>query len=74
MRPLSYYAIFEMGAVTAIATGAVQARALSPHRGYRPFRTRLEAEEFAMWWNHDHPQWWTSTKGQSPETFRPRRL
>lgn len=61
MRPSRYYAIFDMGTVTHIAHGYREARKASPHRGYKPFRTEHEAEEFAAWWNFDR----ASTKEQT---------
>lgn len=54
MRPLSYYAVFADGRVTEIVEGAATARKISPHRAYRRFDSRVEAEEFAAWWNHEH--------------------
>lgn len=51
VRPLNYYAIFDMGEVIAIRKGAAAARLLSPHRAYKSFTTELAAEEYAAWWN-----------------------
>lgn len=56
MRPRAYYAVFNDGRVTAIIKGAMEARKLSPHRAYKPFKTRLDAEEYAAWHNHDQQQ------------------
>lgn len=51
MRPPRFYAIFDLGRVTAVIKGSRAARAASPHRGYKSFAQELEAEEFAAWWN-----------------------
>lgn len=61
MRPLSFYVVFNMGEVVAIVEGATAARALTPVRSYRPFKTRIDAEEFAMWWNHLGPDAYYAT-------------
>lgn len=53
MRPQSYYVIFELGEVTRICTGYREAREASPHRAYKSFKTRQQAEEFAAWWNYE---------------------
>lgn len=68
MRPRLYYAIFDMGQVIAVRHGATAARQASPgsHRPYKGFRTELEAEEFAMWWNHQHPTWLETRNTSSP--------
>lgn len=56
MRPRAYYAVYNDGRVTAIIKGAMEARKLSPHRAYRPFKSQLDAEEYAAWFNHDQQQ------------------
>ena len=52
MRPRLFYVIFDSGKVIAIRKGATEARKLSPHRAYKPFKSELEAEEFAAWFNY----------------------
>lgn len=52
MKPKKYYAVFCDGRVIHICLGAEEARRITPHRAYRSFRSRLEAEEFAAWWNY----------------------
>jgi hypothetical protein len=59
MRPTYYYAVFVDGQITTIVRSAKAAKLLS--HAYRGFRSRLEAEEFACWWNYEHPRW-TPTK------------
>jgi hypothetical protein len=56
MRPRAYYAVFNDGRVTAVIKGAMEARKLSPHRGYKAFKSQLAAEEFAAWFNHEQQQ------------------
>lgn len=56
MRPKGYYTIFDYGRVIAICYGYRAARTLSPHRAYRRFSSRLQAEEFADWWNYEAAQ------------------
>lgn len=57
MRKPAYFAVFHQGKVTAIVQGHLAARRLSPHRGYKSFRNRQDAEEFASWWNYEHRHW-----------------
>lgn len=51
MRPSGYYAVYDLGRVTAVVRGYRAARALSPQRSYTRHRSRLDAEEHAAWWN-----------------------
>lgn len=64
MRPAKFYTVFENGEVIAICKGAAEARRLSPYRAYRAFPSRLEAEEFAMWWTY------SNTRTSSPSMGR----
>lgn len=57
VRPRGYFAVFREGKVIRITHGHKAARELSPERAYRPFRTELDAEEFAAWWNYERPHW-----------------
>jgi len=58
VRPRGFYAVFRDGRVALICAGYEEAQRASPHRAYKRFATRLEAEEFAAWWNHEHAQPW----------------
>jgi hypothetical protein len=55
MNVKKYCAVFEDGQIRQIVKGVDKARRISP--GYRKFRTRLDAEEFAAWWNYENPRW-----------------
>jgi len=59
MRPLKSYVIYNEGRAERIVKGRVAA--LKYGYAFTAFKTKLEAEEYAMWWNHDHPRWWTET-------------
>ncbi|MHA6692265.1 hypothetical protein [Devosia sp. A449] len=52
MRPQKYYVFFEHGTARDIVVGCAAARRL--HCAWNGHRTRLEAEEFAAWWNFTH--------------------
>lgn len=56
MRPRAFYVCFANGSVVGITHGAMAARALlGGHRAYKSFKSQLDAEEFAMWWDYDAP-------------------
>lgn len=38
---------------------------------FKSFRTRLEAEEFAAWWDYTMPPYVTDTKERTDENRRP---
>lgn len=71
MRPMKFYACYEDGFVFAIHEGTAAARrACGGRRHYKAFVSRMDAEEWASWWNYrDSP---VSTKEQS--AFLSRRL
>lgn len=53
MRPKKFYACFLDGIIIAVVEG--QAAALTVcggRRHYRSFKSELDAEEFAAWWNY----------------------
>lgn len=53
MRPLMFYACFAEGLVFGVFEGATAARrACGGRRTYRAFSSRLDAEEYAAWWNY----------------------
>lgn len=52
MRPRGYYVVFTDGLATHVCHGHEEARRHTKHRAYKRFRTQLEAEEFAAWWNY----------------------
>lgn len=57
VRRMKIYVVWTDGRVSHIVRGRVAALKISPAK--RPFKTQLEAEEFAAWWNHDnHKPWW----------------
>lgn len=68
MRPRQFFAVFHEGKVIKITHGYDKARALSPHRAYKRFRTQEAAEEFAAWWNYDHQHWFEPSDGSRPKT------
>jgi hypothetical protein len=45
-----------MGRVTHIVRGHQKARAIYGTRSYERFRHRVDAEEFAAWWNYRRDQ------------------
>lgn len=51
-RPRKYYVVWLMGAVAGIFHG--RDAALSVSQSFKGFRTQLEAEEFAAWWEYQH--------------------
>lgn len=55
-RPKQFYVAWRDGKAIKITHGRKAALAYSP--SIQGFKTKLEAEEFAMWWNHNNPQWW----------------
>lgn len=63
MRPQKYYVVFQDGQAAHIVEGRKAALLLSP--SISPTATRLEAEEYAAWFNYEHPRWFdpSSTKG-----------
>lgn len=63
MRPRGFYVVFLAAFSVAVCHGYHEARHLSPHRAYKRFLSRHEAEEFAAWWQYSHqPPWMTNTK------------
>lgn len=58
VRPMKFYACYDHGSIFAVLEGTTAARrACGGRRHYFAFRTRLAAEEYAMWWNHEHVPW-----------------
>jgi len=55
MRPTLFYAVFENGVIHNIVQGVAEAKKIGP--GYKGFKKRTDAEEFAMWWNYENPRW-----------------
>lgn len=55
-RSRMFYVIWELGAVAHIVEGRP--------RNYvgRPFKSRLDAEEFAAWWSYHHPTQWPTAQ------------
>lgn len=73
-RP-QWYAVYDMGRVIAIKKGAAEARKLGQGRAYTAFKTRIAAEEHAMWWNHHADQerpWVPSTTVQTDASSQTR--
>lgn len=62
MRPRKYYIAYEFGQATAIIEGCAAARRVHASGG---FTTRLEAEEFAAWWNYTHTPWFHSQRSHT---------
>lgn len=56
MRPRGWYAAIAAADLWIICQGHMAARAITggAHSYFR-FRTQQEAEEWSMWWDHDHP-------------------
>lgn len=50
-RPLKYYVVYDWGRAVGVCAGHLEARRLKCH--WNGMATRLEAEEFAAWWNYD---------------------
>lgn len=49
-RPRKVYVVWDWGRVVAIVEGLAAAKAKGP--SYRAFANRLEAEEYAAWWDY----------------------
>lgn len=59
MRHQRYFVCFETGRAFAVVKGATAARQLlGGRRHYISFPTRLAAEDYAAWWNHENLPWW----------------
>lgn len=58
MRPHRFFACRnDLGEFTIVLKGQAAARAYSGGtRSYVSFRTQIEAEEYAAWWNYEAPQ------------------
>ena len=57
MRPRSFYVVFEFGRAIGVFEGAEAARKASGgQRNYKSFRHKVDAEEFAAWWNYRREQ------------------
>lgn len=62
MRPRKFYVVHEHGRATAVIEGSTAAKKRSAWS--RPFQSRLDAEEYAAWWNYaDSP--FASDKAQA---------
>ena len=73
MRPQGFYVVWTAAFALALCQGYQTARQLSPQRSYVRFHTRVQAEEFAMWWEHEHPPHAlgiTYTRAQTPDRRR----
>lgn len=63
-RPRLYCVVWELGEAVAIIEGRENARKVSA--SFKAFKSRNEAEEFAAWWNYDHPRWYKVTPAARP--------
>lgn len=62
-RPRKFYVIWENGQAVRVVEGRP-----NNYAGPRNFTDRLAAEEYAMWWNHEHPLWFESQRGPKMST------
>lgn len=55
MRPKKYYVLFDEMRRAFIVHGCAEARRLGT--ALNRFATRLDAEEWAAWWQYEHPSY-----------------
>lgn len=61
-RPAGYYAVFRDGIVVRVCQSKAEAdahieaiKAIEGQPAYKRFTDEISAEEFACWWNYEHP-------------------
>lgn len=56
MRPRRYFVLLNHERAFAVVEGQAAARAASGGtRSYKSFKTELDAQEYASWWNYEAP-------------------
>lgn len=63
MRPRAWYVIFQQGQAVDVVQGesyatyyVAQLKEAGYSASYKKCRSEYHAQEFASWWNYDHPR------------------